>query len=485
MKYNIKAIAIAVFGIFIGVWVGKIVVNGETDSLAYLFITIIGMIGLIAPGFVASLSVMTVHSGLTLPQLQGKLNIHYVAMAGLIGIFIVNSIFKKQKNTFLSSAHYWLIAFAFVIIITIIYRGLGFKILGANQWGGMVYVELFLNIICVFILPRVGIHAKHWRQLLTISAIATIFPAIAIVLSSNGIQTILSDFIQGDHETTLQDYNSFTRYIVLFPLGIAIYQCLFLYISFKKALSKNLLISVLFFIITLVLISLSGFRIALIELILFTCVLAYLSKQISFLNIIIITVFLALIYPLVIIFAPSLPLTGQRMVSIIPGVIVQQEASQDADITTEWRIDVWERGVKSLPDYYLIGKGFAFKEADIISANNISNGTYDATDWALVTSSYHQGILSLLIVFGIPGLITGMMMYTLFLKRHLLLLHEKWNSEPLKLCHLVTTSMLTTGWIIYITIYGDVQTTLISALYLISILESLWVANVSLNEKIR
>ena len=173
------------------------------------------------------------------------------------------------------------------------------------------------------------------------------------------------------------------------------------------------------------------------------------------------------------------------MVSIIPGVIVQQEASQDADITTEWRIDVWERGVKSLPDYYLIGKGFAFKEADIISANNISNGTYDATDWALVTSSYHQGILSLLIVFGIPGLITGMMMYTLFLKRHLLLLHEKWNSEPLKLCHLVTTSMLTTGWIIYITIYGDVQTTLISALYLISILESLWVANVSLNEKIR
>ena len=102
-------------------------------------------------------------------------------------------------------------------------------------------------------------------------------------------------------------------------------------------------------------------------------------------------------------FAGRLPLSFQRAISFLPLDNLDPVAVQSADATAEWRFAMWKAVLPQVPEYLLLGKGYALSQEDFqemgLGAKSIS-----AADWgAALAGDYHNGPLSVIIPFGIWG----------------------------------------------------------------------------------
>jgi len=99
-----------------------------------------------------------------------------------------------------------------------------------------------------------------------------------------------------------------------------------------------------------------------------------------------------------------LPITMQRALSFLP-LDVDPIAREGARTSTEWRLNMWKHLVPQIPQYLLLGKGYAI---DANELNMLSSGmTHDSsgTEGAELAGDYHNGPLSVVIPFGIYGLV--------------------------------------------------------------------------------
>jgi hypothetical protein len=104
-------------------------------------------------------------------------------------------------------------------------------------------------------------------------------------------------------------------------------------------------------------------------------------------------------------FAQSLPQSVQRAISFLP-VNVDFEVGQDAKASTGWRHEMWADVWKDVPKYLIIGKGYSVDPEVIYMANLATHeGAAPAYEGAMVVGNYHNGPLSVLIPFGILGMI--------------------------------------------------------------------------------
>lgn len=107
-------------------------------------------------------------------------------------------------------------------------------------------------------------------------------------------------------------------------------------------------------------------------------------------------------------FSDKLPYTFQRAMSFLP---LKWDAAPllDAQGTSEWRFKIWRDTWPKVPQYLLLGKGYALTQEDF---DMIQGGTFanagashlDASNEALaISSDFHNGPLSTLIPFGLWG----------------------------------------------------------------------------------
>jgi hypothetical protein len=74
--------------------------------------------------------------------------------------------------------------------------------------------------------------------------------------------------------------------------------------------------------------------------------------------------------------------------------------------STDWRMEMWRTIIPDVPKYLWIGKGYAIDPKDLYFAQqNISVRTYAPFETALVAGDYHNGPLSLIIPFGVWGVL--------------------------------------------------------------------------------
>jgi len=108
---------------------------------------------------------------------------------------------------------------------------------------------------------------------------------------------------------------------------------------------------------------------------------------------------------LLVCFIDRLPISVQRSLSILP-VQIDPIARSDARGTLDWRLEMWKTLLPDVPKYLFLGKGFAFSGTDLIlTTEAIHRGYYPEYESALVGGNYHNGILTILIPFGIWGMI--------------------------------------------------------------------------------
>jgi hypothetical protein len=104
-------------------------------------------------------------------------------------------------------------------------------------------------------------------------------------------------------------------------------------------------------------------------------------------------------------FASSLPLAAQRAISFLP-IQVDSTARLDGLASIEWRFNMWSVVAKDIPKYFWIGKGYAIDPGDLLLAEeSAKRGFIQAFDPFIQAGDYHSGPLSVIIPFGIWGVI--------------------------------------------------------------------------------
>lgn len=155
----------------------------------------------------------------------------------------------------------------------------------------------------------------------------------------------------------------------------------------------------------------------------------------------------------VVAFTDQLPLSMQRSLSFLP-LDIDPMARHDAAGTLDWRLQMWKTVVKDVPTYLLLGKGFSFNSTDYyLTEEATKRGFYGAFESTLVTGNYHNGILTIIIPFGIWGIIG----FTWFCIAAIRILYANFRNSSAKLqtinCFLL--SYFVARLLYYIFFYGQ------------------------------
>src|SRR5207302_8805717 len=107
-----------------------------------------------------------------------------------------------------------------------------------------------------------------------------------------------------------------------------------------------------------------------------------------------------------------------------------------------------------VPKYLWLGKGFTFNGADLyLTQEGMSRGFYSNYETSIIVGNYHQGILTVIIPFGVWGMI-GLFGFVTAALRFLYLNYRNGDAS-LKIANTLLLSVFFARLMMYFTIYGQ------------------------------
>jgi len=107
-------------------------------------------------------------------------------------------------------------------------------------------------------------------------------------------------------------------------------------------------------------------------------------------------------------FLRQFPLSIQRSLAFLP-LPVDAGVRANAEASSEWRINIWKAVLPQVPQYLLLGKGLAMTHEELDYSVEQQSGAMRAVsadqDALAVSGDYHNGPLSVIIQFGIWGVV--------------------------------------------------------------------------------
>jgi len=397
----------------------------------------------------------------------------------LIGIFTLQSALKKAnyKPIPFSRLDWIILAFCAWIFFTGCIRGFGFLAFGGEQIGGFLYIRLFLAASLVITLPRLTIASSSWRSVLVIMAILASASLIADLLVMKGwdFQAVRVFVQTGQSADALEnaadaaDPMAMTRLWSAGTASSALLLCLLGLVPAQKFFRIGGAVWLAFFAGIFVLSLMSGFRLMTFSLLAIAGLTLFFQKGFTASRMIVLFVTGCVGLLFVYLFSRQFPNSIQRTISWLPGIDVSSIASGDASQTIEWRLRLWKEALRYLPDYWLVGKGFSYDKMEFIYAFQ----SLDDLRWALVSGSYHNGWLSMLLCTGVIGMVLCLILLVMPVVRHWKRQYATWKNPFFKRLHGVFLAALTITAGAFVAIYGEVHTSFPVIFFYWAILESL------------
>ena len=103
-------------------------------------------------------------------------------------------------------------------------------------------------------------------------------------------------------------------------------------------------------------------------------------------------------------FASKLPFFMQRSLAFLP-LNLDQAAARQAESTSDWRLQIWLDALPTVPQYLVLGKGYALSQSDLATASSSNFRFTSDLESVDIVGNYHSGPLSVVIYFGIWGVI--------------------------------------------------------------------------------
>lgn len=160
-------------------------------------------------------------------------------------------------------------------------------------------------------------------------------------------------------------------------------------------------------------------------------------------------------------FARQMPFTVQRSLSFLP-IEVDPDAKKDAEVSTEWRLRMWERALPMVPQYLLVGKGYGMDAREQEKDEGLGQFKAGIEDYegAMRASDFHSGPLSLIIPLGIFG--TLAFLWFVFSGFRLLILNLRYGEAPNQRANRFLLAYFTMKIFWFFVAYGSFQNDLAS-----------------------
>jgi len=154
--------------------------------------------------------------------------------------------------------------------------------------------------------------------------------------------------------------------------------------------------------------------------------------------------------------ADKLPLMAQRALSFLPIVPVDPVARESAEASTEWRVEMWKQVLPQVPRYLIKGKGYALDPNDMFMAElSAHRGFGIQASGAVVAGDYHNGPLSVLIPFGIFGLIG--FVWVLTAGGRLLYYYHRFGSPELQRLNTFLLACYVAKLVFFVLVFGSLK----------------------------
>jgi len=343
-----------------------------------------------------------------------------------------------------------------VTCFTMAYRGFGVRAIDANSaWGGASYVRIVIGTCFFLIGDQVVLSPRQWKWAFVGYALAGMFPAfvqVTYAVTGGGVNLsmlapsadMLFSAIEGIGTQGIVRYQVLSLVCTPMLLGALI-------LAPRTLLGRSVLVSVV--LLSFALAGFSGHRIAIVRNLGVVATYYTLTGRTSVTRraALVVVLFLAILVP-VCLAAQYLPLSVQRSLAWLPFARISPLAQSGASATTLWRIDVWKRVLEDLPQYLLIGKGFAINAWDAVLTWRYQGGS---VEWAYLTHSYHNGPLSMLMDLGAAGFLFGFGFMVMVISSFFGVVRRARSSVFLDRAILVIMAYYITNTVIFVGIHGD------------------------------
>jgi hypothetical protein len=348
--------------------------------------------------------------------LPGRPNL-WMAMAAIsLGLAVLTKVLNKEVRFQNVPSVTWPLLFLLVVVVLTakLTGGIGLRSMGSSTYGGRKFVFLVAGVIGYFAIsnfqvPQNKIH--RYAGMFFLSGLTAAIPNLLYIAGPAAWSLFYifpTDFALSQ---AVDDFAvdatgvKFTRLTGLTWAGLAAFAYALMRYGLRGMLTPRKPWRIALLLIVGALSLLGGFRSAVIILALL-CAAQFCAEGLHrtrFLPALLIALVIGgtALVPL----ARKLPLSAQRALSILP-LDIDPAARIDAQASLDWRLDMWKALVPEIPRYFWIGKGYALSPTDVYFTNEATRrGLMKGYEAAALVGDYHSGPLSVLLPFGIFGVI--------------------------------------------------------------------------------
>lgn len=331
---------------------------------------------------------------------------------GLVFAVLNRAVNPKARFIIIPPVTYSLLALAAVVVLTaFLTGGIGVRSLGSSQYGGSRYVNLLMGIAGYFVLTsrRIPPHrAGIYVGCFFLSGLTYAISDLAILAGPqfHFLLYVFSTTYAGDqiaHQVGLS--TSMVRIRGTAVIAGAVYTYMLARFGIRGMLNLTHPWRLPVFLLAVIAGLGGGFR-SYVALFGLTFVALFYLEGLHRTRYLLILLAVVLVGSAIVLpQAHKLPLVAQRGLCFLPGSF-DAAAKQSAQVSLEWRVNMWKQILPEVPKYLFLGKGYVLDPNDLYLAEHSAYRHQGAApSGSLVAGDYHSGPLSTLIPFGVYGMI--------------------------------------------------------------------------------
>jgi len=335
-----------------------------------------------------------------------------MAFVGLFFAVLSRAVDPKARFIAIPSVTNSLLFLAAVVVVTaMLTGGIGIASLGSTQYGGSRYVSLLMSIAGYFALTSRRIQPQRAGLYIACFFLSGLNYAIGnfAILAGPQFHFLLYIFSPDFAQEQIRNEGllniSMNRIGGLGVMGAAVYTYLLARYGIRGVLDLTQPWRLLVFLSAVAVGLLGGFR-SYVMLFSLTFAALFFIEGLHRTRYLPILLSVALVGGAIVLpQADRLPRSAQRALSFLPGRF-DAIAVESAKATVEWRVDMWKQVLPEVPKHLFCGKGYLLDPNELYLISHAERQFQsEALSGTILAGDYHNGPLSILIPFGIYGMI--------------------------------------------------------------------------------
>jgi hypothetical protein len=382
-----------------------------------LIVVLSGFLLLLTPFFLTSHHAILIFSWnafVTAFFLPGKPFLWMLMTAVSVFFIVLTKTLNREKMRLLlvPSITWPLLALGLVTVVTAQFTGgVGLSAVGSDMYGGKRYIYEWTGIAGFFAISAIPIDPAR-RQFIAagffLSAITAFASNIAYMLGESfyflfllfPVEAAITQLVS---ETSIS--GGFSRVAGLSPASLGIVCFVLMRYGIRGICNFKRPWRIVLFALTILAGLFSGFRGTLV-LFMMLIVGQFFAEGLHRTKYMFVAISAVLLLSFAVLpFANRLPLSVQRCLTVLP-LDLDQAAVQNAQGTSDWRLEMWRALLPDVKTYFWFGKGYGLDPKDLYFAQeHISRRIGAGYESAMIAGDYHNGPLTLIIPFGIWGVL--------------------------------------------------------------------------------